>query len=204
MENWSNMKLGRYYLLQFGFIYPYLAAKYNLALRTYMLWTAMFLPLSYHVAYCGCIPIYRVLVVWCPSRCPRYGDWAFHILHTSQCLRRGIVRFQRFLYWGYVAFLYGAGWAVRSCRVSFTHIQITNMASEGITKLNDELLDLNMCFDEDSRGPNKIKNTPLTSMMIDSQHRDTEGIVNMHKVNLFINSKVLHFNIQSLPAQGHK
>ena len=29
MKSWPNMKLGRYYLLQFGFIYPYLAQKYH-------------------------------------------------------------------------------------------------------------------------------------------------------------------------------
>ena len=29
MQSWPNMKLGRYYLLQFGFIYRYLASKYH-------------------------------------------------------------------------------------------------------------------------------------------------------------------------------
>ena len=41
MQSWPNMKcLGRYYLLLFGFIYPYLPPKYNfcsyLALLTYI------------------------------------------------------------------------------------------------------------------------------------------------------------------------
>ena len=75
------------------------------------------------------------------------------------------------------------------------------MANEGITKLNDELLDLNMCFDEDSSSPNKTENTPLTSMMIHSQYLDIKRIVSMYKTNSFINSKVLHFNIQSILNQ---
>ena len=29
MKSWPQFKLGRYYLVQFGFIYPYLAQKYH-------------------------------------------------------------------------------------------------------------------------------------------------------------------------------
>ena len=40
MKSGPNVKLGSYYLLQFGFIYPYLAPKYHLcpylALLTYI------------------------------------------------------------------------------------------------------------------------------------------------------------------------
>ena len=50
MQSWPNMKLGRYYLLQFGFIYPYLAPKYHLS---------PYLTLFNHISY-----IYHYLALY--------------------------------------------------------------------------------------------------------------------------------------------